>query len=375
VTLPGERRPRPSRQNPALDGRGLLRSCRGGVGHVLGRLRPRKSHPDHRHAAPSHRGRQREISGGPVRTFTGSFFSLRTRAANILFGPGPWCPTTRRCLRPGLTPHWYDFERSIYAARLGEGALQHVSQDLERSYHRAAGRTPPRRFFFSTKIAGAQRDLPAVLRDGILRRHFPRGVQSEFSPGGHRLEPISSLPHQRGGPWFHVGGISPPRKRELLPSKGGGLPIRDLPLLDDKSGERRHDPLSWGEPRGEILGPMGRAKRYALRWTLVTDPSGPAGARRAGGGSDHGDAVNGRTGHCPLHRQTFWGHDRKGPPSLLTLPWKPFNGKKGASGFMSASPPGFWGWRKSAETTPDARVFATRIGQLVAPFPRKIGSS
>lgn len=78
-----------------------------------------------------------------------------------------------------LAQHWYDFERCIYAARLGEGALQQVSQDLERSFiERLEAR---RGEFFSAMKSPDHKDLPAVLNDGFSMS-FPRGVQADFSP-------------------------------------------------------------------------------------------------------------------------------------------------------------------------------------------------
>ncbi len=78
-----------------------------------------------------------------------------------------------------LSQHWYDFERCIYAARLGEGALQQVSQELERSFlERLEAR---RGDFFSALKTGHPSDLSPVLNDG-LAVSFPRGVQSDFSP-------------------------------------------------------------------------------------------------------------------------------------------------------------------------------------------------
>ncbi|MBK8575493.1 MAG: hypothetical protein IPN90_07410 [Elusimicrobia bacterium] len=79
----------------------------------------------------------------------------------------------------GLGQHWYDFERCIYSARLGEGALQQVSQDLERTFiERMETR---REIFFSALKADQQSALSAVLNDGWAAS-FPRGVVSEFSP-------------------------------------------------------------------------------------------------------------------------------------------------------------------------------------------------
>lgn len=78
-----------------------------------------------------------------------------------------------------LAQHWYDFERCIYAARLGEGALQQVSQELERCFlERLESR---RADFFSALKSADQGEISAVLNDG-LAVSFPRGVQSEFSP-------------------------------------------------------------------------------------------------------------------------------------------------------------------------------------------------
>ena len=78
-----------------------------------------------------------------------------------------------------LSQHWYDFERCIYAARLGEGALQQVSQDLERSFidQLEAGRDA----VISALKSPDQKDLPSLLNDG-LAPSFPRGVQSVFVP-------------------------------------------------------------------------------------------------------------------------------------------------------------------------------------------------
>lgn len=78
-----------------------------------------------------------------------------------------------------LAQHWFDFERCIYAARLGEGALQHVSQDLEKSFVERL--EAKRADFFSGLKSPVQQDLSAVLNDGFAGS-FPRGVQSEFSP-------------------------------------------------------------------------------------------------------------------------------------------------------------------------------------------------
>lgn len=78
-----------------------------------------------------------------------------------------------------LEQHWFEFERCIYAARLGEGALQHVSQDLERSY---VDRLEARRAdFFSALKSSDERDLSGVLNDGLFGS-FHHGVQSHFIP-------------------------------------------------------------------------------------------------------------------------------------------------------------------------------------------------
>lgn len=78
-----------------------------------------------------------------------------------------------------LGQHWYDFERCIYAARLGEGALQQVSQELERSF---LDRLESRRGdFFAALKSSDQGEISVVLNDGLAVT-FPRGVQSEFSP-------------------------------------------------------------------------------------------------------------------------------------------------------------------------------------------------
>jgi hypothetical protein len=78
-----------------------------------------------------------------------------------------------------LTQHWYEFERCLYASRLGEGALQHVSQDLERSY---LDRLEARRGdFFSALKSPDQKEVSVVLNDGFAGS-FPQGVQSKFIP-------------------------------------------------------------------------------------------------------------------------------------------------------------------------------------------------
>ncbi len=78
-----------------------------------------------------------------------------------------------------LSQHWYDFERCIYAARLGEGALQQVSQDLERSFldRLEAGRDA----VISALKSPDPKELPSLLNDG-LSPSFPKGVQSVFVP-------------------------------------------------------------------------------------------------------------------------------------------------------------------------------------------------
>lgn len=78
-----------------------------------------------------------------------------------------------------LTQHWFEFERCIYAARLGEGALQHVSQDLERSY--VDRLEASRDEFFSALKSSDQKEVSIRLNDGFVGS-FPQGVQSQFVP-------------------------------------------------------------------------------------------------------------------------------------------------------------------------------------------------
>lgn len=78
-----------------------------------------------------------------------------------------------------LGDHWYDFERDIYAARLGEGALQQASQDLERSF--LENLESRRNDFFPALTSPSGTNLAAVL-DAAMGRSFPRGVTSAYVP-------------------------------------------------------------------------------------------------------------------------------------------------------------------------------------------------
>jgi hypothetical protein len=78
-----------------------------------------------------------------------------------------------------LGQHWYEFEKDIYAARLAEGALQQVSQDLERSFLEDLGSR--RDEFFPALKSPSGTNLAAVL-DGAVRKSFPRGLTSQYVP-------------------------------------------------------------------------------------------------------------------------------------------------------------------------------------------------
>jgi hypothetical protein len=165
----------------------------------------------------------------------------------------------------GLRPHWYDFERSIYAARLGEGALQQVSQDLERSFiERLEAR---RGDFFSALKSPAQRDLPAVLRDGFSAS-FPRGVQSDFVPEVIDWNQFRRFPI-KGEERTH-GEMGPSRGAGALPSKAVGPP-GELPLCDKPKEKEKQ---GWGDLGGDPRA-HGAGETLRIEMDAVTDPSGP----------------------------------------------------------------------------------------------------
>jgi hypothetical protein len=153
-----------------------------------------------------------------------------------------------------LTQHWYDFERCIYAARLGEGALQQVSQDLERSF---VDRLETRREEFFAAIKSAEhKGLPAVLNDGFSMS-FPRGVQSDFSP-----EVIDWNQFRR----FPIKG-----EERVSGARAPAVAVSDL---DDLS--RRAESYEDGRPHGP-----GETLRIGLE--VVSDARGPlAGEVRVG---------------------------------------------------------------------------------------------
>lgn len=78
-----------------------------------------------------------------------------------------------------LEKHWYEFERDIYASRLGEGALQQVSQDLERLF--LEGLEARRGDFFPAVKSPTGTNLASVL-DAAMGQSFPRGVSSAYAP-------------------------------------------------------------------------------------------------------------------------------------------------------------------------------------------------
>ncbi|MBL0059704.1 MAG: hypothetical protein IPP35_11515 [Elusimicrobia bacterium] len=74
---------------------------------------------------------------------------------------------------------WYEFERSLYAARLGEGALQQLSQDLERAFTERLESQRDR--FFSALKSPQHEGLPEFLNEG-LSAAFPGRVEAVYVP-------------------------------------------------------------------------------------------------------------------------------------------------------------------------------------------------
>ncbi|MBL8023698.1 MAG: hypothetical protein JNK54_05380 [Elusimicrobia bacterium] len=240
----------------------------------------------------------------------------------------------------GLTPHWYDFERSIYAARLGEGTLQHVSQDLERSY---IERLETRRDdFFSALKSPEKRDLPAVLNDGFSAS-FPRGVQSEFRPevidwNQFRRFPIKG--EDRGSL-----GASPPRGSGAGFSKGGGSPSE---MAHDEKG-KGHDPLSWSEPPLENR-LHGAGETLRIEMELVGDPNGPLASEVREGDRITVMLSDGRD-IAHYIAKLFGAMNEKGPRPI-DAPVETIQREKGRVRFYVRLSAGILGLAEVPETTP-----------------------
>lgn len=136
-----------------------------------------------------------------------------------------------------LAQHWHEFERAIYAARLAEGALQHVSQDLERSFLKNLESC--REVFFPALKSPSGTNLAAVL-DGAAGSSFPRGVASEYAPevidwNQFRRIPIKGDERSGGASDPAAGGVTgedPLRIQMEVREEPEGRPLKEVRVGD-----------------------------------------------------------------------------------------------------------------------------------------------
>jgi len=109
----------------------------------------------------------------PSRHLHGLFFLIaNTRPENLIRARAVVSHNPALFETPLDVP-WYDFEKSLYASRLGEGARQQMSQDLERSL---ADCLENRRDKFFASLKSSDEAVPVAFMEECLSHVFPGGV-------------------------------------------------------------------------------------------------------------------------------------------------------------------------------------------------------